>query len=191
MEQQYTSRTNCNRCLWYDFLSCIDLTPSRLDNSFKMYSALTIANGQIRIRPDEKRGVKAFTQWPNDWIRVGENPSLIPFPIAQVPALIRRAKDYENFLTKRDTMSYNIEPIWFTKKIPWDKWKPALVNFLNTLPGINRVPLKYAIRDNNIAIIDPFADMLQDHINQDLLIGDAFDSDLAEVYTYLGQIYEW
>ena len=88
-------------------------------------------------------------------------------------------------------MSYNIEPIWFTKKIPWDKWKPALVNFLNTLPGINRVPLKYAIRDNNIAIIDPFADMLQDHINQDLLIGDAFDSDLAEVYTYLGQIYEW
>ena len=37
-----------------DFNSCMDITSSEIDDSFKMYSALTVVNGQIRLRPNEK-----------------------------------------------------------------------------------------------------------------------------------------
>ena len=48
-----------------------------------------------------------------DRIRVGDNPELEPFPVAQIQNLITRYKDHENFLSMKDTMSENIKPIRF------------------------------------------------------------------------------
>ena len=168
-----------------DFLSCLDMSNNELDDNLKMYSALTVANGQIRLRPHEKRGIKAFIQWSKDQIRVGIDPSTLPFPVADVQNLIRRSKDHENFLTKKDSMSDNVKPTRFTEKILWDEWKPTLINFLNTLPGRHGVPLKYVIRDNDLPLIDPTADMLQDYVNRAPLQGDAFELDSAEVHAYI------
>lgn len=51
-----------------DFNSCMDITSQELDDSLWMYSALTVVNGQIRLRPHEKRSIVAFIQWTRDKI---------------------------------------------------------------------------------------------------------------------------
>ena len=168
-----------------DFNSCLYISQTELDDNLKMYSALTLANGQIRLRPQEKRGIKAFIQWSKDQLRVGIDPSTLPFQVADIQNLIRRSKDHKNFLTKKDSMSDNVKPVRFTEKISWDEWKPTLVNFLNTLPGRYGIPLKYVIRDNDLPIIDPTADMFQDYVNRAPLFSDAFDTDSAEVHAYI------
>ena len=144
----------------------MDLASTELDENLRMYSTLTVANGQIRLRPHEKRGILAFIQWSHDKIRVDENPALEAFPVANVQLLIRRYKDHDNYVKKKDTMSDNVKPVRFTEKVNWDEWKPTFANFLNTIPGRNGVPLKYVIRDNDNPIVDPNADMLQDYVNR-------------------------
>lgn len=79
------------------FTSCMDVTFKELDDHFKTYSDLTAAQGQIRIRPGTRKNIKAFVQWTRDEIRLGRDPSLTPFPVAQVGELIRRYKTHEKF----------------------------------------------------------------------------------------------
>lgn len=88
-------------------------------------------------------------------------------------------------MDKKDTMSENVKPVRFTEKVIWDEWKPTFVNFLNTIPGRHGVPLKYIVRDMDVPIIDPTADMLQDYVNRAPLNGDAFNTDSNEVHTYI------
>ena len=38
-----------------DFESCIDKADSEIDNDLKMWSNLTLANGQIRLQPVQKK----------------------------------------------------------------------------------------------------------------------------------------
>ena len=104
-----------------DFNTCMDLTSTELDENLRMYSTLTVANGQIRLRPHEKRGILAFIQWSHDKIRVDDNPALEAFPVANVQLLIRRYKDHDNYVKKKDTMSDNVKPVRFTEKVNWDE----------------------------------------------------------------------
>ena len=41
------------------------------------------------------------------------------------------------------------------------------------------------MRDNDNAIIDPSASILEDYVNRTPLVGDAFDVDSSEVHTYI------
>ena len=41
------------------------------------------------------------------------------------------------------------------------------------------------VRDNDNAIIDPSASILEDYVNRASLVGDAFDVDSSEVHTYI------
>jgi hypothetical protein len=45
------------------FDSCLDINFKELDDHFKTYSDLTVAQGQIRIRPGTRKNIKAFVQW--------------------------------------------------------------------------------------------------------------------------------
>ena len=87
-----------------DFQSCMDKTIKELDEDLKSYSALTIGNGQIRLTPGNKRNIRGLMQWCRDKIRVGSNPSITPFPIIEVPNLIRRYKTHEAFVKMSTTM---------------------------------------------------------------------------------------
>ena len=100
-----------------DFLSCLDKTYSELDDSLKDYSALTVANGQIRLTPGIKTNVKAFIQWARDKIRVGEDPTLEAFPVANATTLIRRYKTHTQYITKSSTLADIAKPCRFTEKI--------------------------------------------------------------------------
>jgi hypothetical protein len=45
------------------FSSCMDITFKELDDHFKTYSELTVAQGQIRFCPGVRKNIKAFVQW--------------------------------------------------------------------------------------------------------------------------------
>jgi hypothetical protein len=42
------------------FTSCMDITFKELDDHFKTYSELSVAQGQIRLRPGIRKNIKAF-----------------------------------------------------------------------------------------------------------------------------------
>ena len=58
-----------------DFESCIDKTDSEIDDDLKMWSNLTLANGQIRLQPIQKKRLKAFSQWVKDKVQQGIDPA--------------------------------------------------------------------------------------------------------------------
>jgi hypothetical protein len=62
------------------FSTCMDLIFKELDDHFKTYTDLTVAQGQIRLRPGTRKSIKAFVQWTRDELRLGRDPSLTPFP---------------------------------------------------------------------------------------------------------------
>jgi hypothetical protein len=80
------------------------------DEHFKTYSDLTAAQGQIRIRPRTRKNIKAFVHWTQDEIRLGRDPSLTPFPVAQVGKLIWRYKTHEKFQNDSKTLSEAAKP---------------------------------------------------------------------------------
>lgn len=87
------------------FTSCMDITVKELDEHFKTYSDLTVAQGQICLPHPGTRtnikasrtNIKAFVQSTRDEIRLGRDPSRTPFPINLVSDLIRRYKPHEKF----------------------------------------------------------------------------------------------
>ena len=58
-----------------DFESCMDKTDSEIDDDLKMWSNLTLANGQIRLQPVQRKRIKAFSQWVKDKLRQGIDPA--------------------------------------------------------------------------------------------------------------------
>ena len=87
------------------FASCMDITFKELDDHFKTYSDLTIAQGQICLCPGPHKNIKAFVQWTRDEIRLGRDPSNTPFPVHLVSNLIRRYKTHEKFQADTKTLS--------------------------------------------------------------------------------------
>ena len=57
-----------------DHQSVMDKTIRELQDDFKSYSALTVANGQIRLTPGITRNIKAYMQWAQDCYRTDINP---------------------------------------------------------------------------------------------------------------------
>ena len=99
----------------------MDKTIKELDEDLKSYSALTIGNGQIRLTPGNKRNIRGLMQWCRDKIRVGSNPGITPFPIIEVPNLIRRYKTHEAFVKMSTTMIDTAKPIHLKQdKTEWD-----------------------------------------------------------------------
>jgi hypothetical protein len=66
-----------------DFASCLDKTPNDPDDDLKSYSSLTAANDQLRLAPGPKRNIKSFIQWARDQYCLGNDPTLVRFPVAK------------------------------------------------------------------------------------------------------------
>ena len=168
-----------------DFMSCIDKDISEIEEDFKTYSGLTVNQGQIRLHPGTKRQIKAFIQWVKDKVRIGKDPSLTPFPVANTATLIRRYKSHTAFCEKSKRLSETAKPQMFTETTKWADWVPVFINFLKSLPGRHGVPLVYIVRDNDNALVVPNVDMLDDYVNQAPFNGEAFNADASEVHTYI------
>jgi hypothetical protein len=106
------------------FTTCKDMTFKELDDHFKTYSELNVAQGQIRLRPGVRKNIKAFVQWTRDELRLGRDPGTSPFPVDQVSDLIRRYKTHEKYQTDSKTLAEAAKPEKFKESIKWEDWKP-------------------------------------------------------------------
>jgi hypothetical protein len=168
-----------------DFNSCIDKTNEELDDDFKDYSSLTVANGQIRLTPATKKNIKAFLQWTKHKLRINEDPQMERLPIDDTNNILQRYKTHKVYIDKSKTISETAKPEQFTDKIKWTDWVPTIRNFLCTIPGQNGVPLSYIIRDENNDVRNNYTNFLEEYVDKVNLHGTAFITDAAEVHTYV------
>ena len=131
--------------LFDNSFACMDMTFKELDEHFKTYSDLTVAQGQIRLRPGTRKNIKAFVQWAHDELRLGRNPSATPFQVNQVSDLIRRYKTHEKFQANSRTLAEAARPDKFKETTKWEDWRPTFINYLHTTPGRDGVPLKQGL----------------------------------------------
>ena len=125
------------------FVSCMDKSYKEIDSDLKSYAQLTAAQGQIRLQPSVKRGIKAFVQWTRDMICTNLDPAAVPIAVFDIATLMRRYKSHENFVKKSSTISSTANPCQFTTSTKWDDWYPTFINFLRTIPGRDGIPLDY------------------------------------------------
>ena len=168
-----------------DFVTCMDITFEDLDNDWKTYSSLTVAQGQIRLQPNVKKNICAFVQWCRDRIRTGNDPADDPFPVNEATQLIQRHSTHKLWTSKSSDKAKTCKPKQFTDKVKWLDWKDSFVNFLRTQPGRNGVPLSYVVRNNETAIIRVNPQFLDDYVDQAPLHGPAFAADVEEVHSYI------
>ena len=168
------------------FTSCLDVTFKELDEHFKTYSDLTVAQGQIRVRPGTRKNIKAFVQWTRDELRLGRDPTNTPFPVENVSELIRRYKTHEKFLADSKTLSEAAKPDKFKESTKWEDWKPTFLNYLRSIPGRDGIPLKYVCRETEQADHATHNDdFLDDYVASAPLAGNSYAIDTVQVHTFL------
>ena len=77
-------------------------THAELQDDWKTYASLTVAQGQIRVRVVVKKNIRAMVQWTKDQIRTGKDPSATPFTLANVSVgdLLEKEKSHENWVKR-------------------------------------------------------------------------------------------
>ena len=146
---------------------------------------LNVGQGQIRLKPQQKNRVKAFTQWKKDQYRLGIDPTRLPFPETHTAELLRRMKTHQLFVSKSDTISKAAKPVRLTKQAKWEDWAPTFINYVREIPGRDGVPLKYIIRANDLPDLTQNKDFLDEYVNNSTLMGEAFTIDASEVHTFI------
>ena len=92
------------------FISCMYKSYEDIDSDLKTYAILTNAQGQIRLQPGVKRGIKSFVQWTRDMIRTNQDPMMIPVLAFDIALLTRHYKSHASFVKKSSTMSSTANP---------------------------------------------------------------------------------
>ena len=160
-------------------------TNEDLAECFKTFLGLTVGQGQIRLKPQQKKNIKAFTQWVKDQYRLGINITRMPFPDTHTAELLRQAKTHKLFISKSDTISKAAKPVRLTNQVKWENWAPTFINYVREIPGRDGVPMEYVIRANDLSDFTPNKDFLGDLVNNVTLMGEAFTIDAAEVHTFI------
>ena len=168
-----------------DFTTCMDKSQDDIESDFKSFSVLTQAQGQIRMIPRVKKRIKAFVQWTRDEIRLGRDPSLSAYPVADTATLMRRYNTHAKFIKKSATLSDAAKHVTLTKEVKWTDWVPSFMNYLRTIVGRDGHPIKYVCRSQDAPDPTPNPDFLDDYVAMAPLIGEAFTIDSAEVLTLI------
>ena len=162
----------------------MDKSIEEIDADFKTLENLSVAQGQIRLRPSAKTNIRAFVQWTRDELRLQRNPTSTEFPMNEARHLIRRYKTHEHFI-KNAKNKDTAKPEKFTKETKWADFRNSLQNYLRVIPGRDGVPLSYVIRRNDNPDPTPDPDFLDDYVAMARLAGPAFDIDKADVHTII------
>ena len=118
-----------------DFQSVMSIDFNQLAQYFKTYAALTQAEGRIRVRVHQQKNIRAFIQWAQDRIRMGQDPSQVLFPVAQAQTYIDRLSAHKRFVDNSTDIK---RPGEFTDDMLWEEFEPRLVNYLRRIPGALR-----------------------------------------------------
>ena len=107
------------------------------------------------------------------------------FSVVQAPALLRRYKNYEKFVSSASSLADATKSGKFTIQTKWSDWIPTFFNYLCAMPGRNEVPLKCIFRENDTPNPEPNADFLDDYINVAPLNFEAYVIDSAQGHTFI------
>ena len=77
------------------FTTFMDITLEELEDQWKTYAALTIADGKLRLRPPTKSNIKALMQWVRDRIGMDLDPTAVAFPVNTRAALIDKYNTHQ------------------------------------------------------------------------------------------------
>ena len=175
-----------------DFETCKTITKEDLYDNFKSYTNLTVANGRIVLNPLTKKRLHAMIEWAISLYRVGQDPYAQPFPVAQSNTIIEKAKELKRYKNRAKTITEAAKPTTFTDKSDWLDWSETFRNFLKHIPGRNDIPLVYILRENidHALAIDPAKDVIDNLIEMAPLEGEVYETNAAEVHTYLVKFIE-
>ena len=168
-----------------DFESYKDMSNEDLAGCFKTLPGLTLGQGQLRLNPQQKSKIKAFTQWVKDQFRLGIDPTGLLFPDTHTKELMIRAKKHQLFVSKSDTISKATKPVRLTKQLKCEDWAPTFINYVRAIIGRDSVRLKYIIRANDLPDLTPKKDFIENYVNNSILVVEAFAIDASEVHTFI------
>ena len=112
-------------------------------------------------------------------------PAAVHFNVIYRKDLIERYNTHKQWTEDASTMANNATFKSLTKNMEWMDWRSTLVNFLNSKPGRNRVPLNYVVRDNKGTVVRNNINFLDNYVNKATLTGISFSSDASNVHSYL------
>ena len=67
----------------------------------------------------------------------------------------------------------------------WGDWAPTFINDVKSIAVRDGVPLKYIIRENYLPDLTPNKYFIDDYVNHETLMGEAFSIDAAELHTFI------
>ena len=175
-----------------DFVTCKNLTKEDLNDSIRSYANLTVANGRIVLNPLTKKRLYAMILWARGLYRVGQDPIGLPFFVADANTIIEKGKELQAFKDKAKTITDTAKPTTFTDKSDWLDWSETFKNFLTHIPGRSDIPLVYILRENvtHAIVEDPAKDLIHNLIDMAPLHGSVYNTDAAEVHTYIVKFIE-
>ena len=130
----------------------MDKTYVKLYYDLNSYSTLTATHGQIRLKPGQKKNIKAFIQRTRYQIRLRIDPITVRFPVANASDFIKRYKHHDAYIKKFKTIPKTAKPENFIDKLNWIEWYPTFIKFPHNIPGRNVIPLSYICRPESTIV---------------------------------------
>ena len=168
-----------------DYNDCRDKSNQDLVDSFKMLHSTPATQGGVKIKLKIQKHIKAFCQWTKDQLRTGLDPSETPFPTNMTRELMARAETHHQFIKNYETVASAAKPKDFTKDIKWDDWAPTFINYLNSIPGRDGVPLSYIVRENDDPDHTTNTNFLDDYVMTAALEGPSYEIDSTKVHAFI------
>ena len=164
---------------------CKDKRMSELVDGFKVLSKLPANSGGVKVALRVQMRIKAFCQWTKDHLRMGLEPSSIPFAVDRSREFMARAETHDQFVRNYTSVASAAIPKDFNKDVKWDDWAPTFINYLNAIPGRDGIPLSYIVRDDDNPAYTPNTNFLDDYVLAAPLMGPAYELDARKVHAFL------
>lgn len=143
--------------------------------------------GKIHFGVLRTQRLKASIAWAKDCFRIGEVPStqgmnqeefLEAINVSAQREAIREASQDQN-----EQLAKEAAPGKLTSEKKWHEWSTMLDNQLSMLLGVNKVPLSYVIRENEVPDPDDeYMDFQEECIAKCPLAGPVFEQDARTVH---------
>ena len=168
-----------------NFTTCKYILNEDIHDTLKTFSILIIAQGKIRLLPENNQKIKSFTQWTKYQFRLEFNPTTLAFPVDTASELLRCVKTHKIFVAPSNAIASAAKHDKLTKDTKWEDWDSSFLNYLREIPRRYGVPLKYIVRAKKLPDPTPNANFLDDYIMNAPLTGQAFTINAAEVHTFM------
>ena len=80
------------------FETMIDITETNVTTNLTLFLQMLAGGGRIRLSPGDKQALLSFIGWTRHMIRLGIDPSTIPFPIGDAAMWFRIDKTHKMFI---------------------------------------------------------------------------------------------